>query len=47
MVHMDKAPRPVWISRKKARWLTALAVVLPILSMLAGAAVAAHQYGVL
>lgn len=35
-----------WKTRK-AKVLTSLAVVLPILSMMAGAALAAIQYGVL
>lgn len=34
-------------TQRKIRLMTALIVVMPILSLLAGAAVAAHQYGVL
>lgn len=38
----DKEP-----TQRKTKLLTALVVVMPLISLLAGAALAAHQYGVL
>lgn len=39
--------KPSWSEKRKARVLAAMMMVLPILSLLAGAAMAALHYGIL